>query len=113
VRQLPGPLGLPDVMSNDIKPLPAAVDRRGHRRGVLLYNSAMSFEQLRLDVEKARQHVVRAREIVEAQRGLIERMRLGGHAVASHEMLLTQFESTLAIFEQHEQHLLAELRDGE
>ncbi len=38
----------------------------------------MTFEHLRLDAEKARQHVIKARQIVEAQRHLVERMRTEG-----------------------------------
>jgi hypothetical protein len=59
-----------------------------------------------------REHILRARRIVEEQRSRIGRLRTRGHSMKLHEHLFQLFERSLAHMEKYERMLTAEI-EGE
>lgn len=65
-----------------------------------------------LQLLENREHILRARRIVEEQRSRIGRLRIRGHSIKLHEHLFRLFERSLAHMEKYERMLKAEI-DGE
>jgi hypothetical protein len=58
-----------------------------------------------------REHILRARRVVEEQRSRIGRLRTRGHSMKLHEHLFQLFERSLAHMEKYERMLKAEIED--
>jgi hypothetical protein len=66
---------------------------------------------LRLQLLEIREHILRARRIVEEQRSRMGRLRTRGHSMKLHEHLFQLFERSLAHMEKYERMLAIEIED--
>lgn len=70
---------------------------RNDRRGPAPAGTARSIQESKL--VQATRHVAEGQRIVARQRRLVARQKAHGHDTETAELLLNQFEKTLAIFE--------------